>query len=433
MPYNIIIGRNEKEQKELGMNGLIYFGKSYVKMGQTTSLSNYILLDVAKPHTILISGKKGSGKSYSIAVMAEEMANLPEEVKKNLAILIFDTMGIFWSMKFPNERQVDVLREWGLEPRGLDVKVYTPKGKFDEYKERGIPVDYSFSIKPTELSALDWCNIFNIEITSNIGVLIERTLTKLIGEYSIEDVIAEVRLDNKTDQETKNATENRFQAVKSWGLFDIEGNEIKDVIKPGEVSILDTSVYDDFNVKSLVASIISKKLLQERISIRKYEELEELEASKHYFSLDDAKKQDIPLVWIFIDEGHELLPREGKTPATDALIQLIREGRQPGISLVIATQQPGEIHRDVITQSDIVISHRVTAKPDIKALNTINQTYLTSNILAYLNDLPKDKGAAIILDDNNERIYPIRVRPKMSWHSGESLSAIKLKRKLIEI
>ena len=433
MPYNIIIGRNEKEQKELGMNGLIYFGKSYVKMGQTTSLSNYILLDVAKPHTILISGKKGSGKSYSIAVMAEEMANLPEEVKKNLAILIFDTMGIFWSMKFPNERQVDVLREWGLEPRGLDVKVYTPKGKFDEYKERGIPVDYSFSIKPTELSALDWCNIFNIEITSNIGVLIERTLTKLIGEYSIEDVIAEVRLDNKTDQETKNATENRFQAVKSWGLFDIEGNEIKDVIKPGEVSILDTSVYDDFNVKSLVASIISKKLLQERISIRKYEELEELEASKHYFSLDDAKKQDIPLVWIFIDEGHELLPREGKTPATDALIQLIREGRQPGISLVIATQQPGEIHRDVITQSDIVISHRVTAKPDIEALNTINQTYLTSNILAYLNDLPKDKGAAIILDDNNERIYPMRVRPKMSWHSGESLSAIKLKKKLIEI
>src|SRR3989344_8742621 len=59
MPYNIIIGRNEKEQKELGMNGLIYFGKSYVKMGQTTSLSNYILLDVAKPHTILIAGKKG--------------------------------------------------------------------------------------------------------------------------------------------------------------------------------------------------------------------------------------------------------------------------------------------------------------------------------------------------------------------------------------
>ncbi len=433
MPYNIIIGRNEKEQKELGMNGLIYLGKSYVKMGQTTSLSNYILLDIAKPHTILIAGKKGSGKSYSIGVMAEGMANLQEDIKKNLAILIFDTMGIFWSMKFPNERQTDLLKEWGLEPRGLDVKVYTPKGKFDEYKERGIPVDYSFSIKPGELNALDWCNIFNVSITSNIGVLIERILTKLIGEYSIEDVIAEIKLDTNTDQDTKNATENRFQAVKSWGLFDIEGSEIKDIVKSGEVSILDTSVYDDFNVKALVASIISKKLLQERISIRKYEELEELETSRHYFSIEEDKKQELPLVWIFIDEGHEFLPKEGKTPATDALIQLIREGRQPGISLVMATQQPGEIHRDVITQSDIVISHRVTAKPDIEALNTINQTYLTQDILTHLNNLPKDKGAAIILDDNNERIYPMRIRPKMSWHSGESLSAIKIKRKLIEL
>ncbi|MEK6835882.1 MAG: ATP-binding protein, partial [Nanoarchaeota archaeon] len=307
------------------------------------------------------------------------------------------------------------------------------KGKFDEYKERGIPVDYSFSIKPGELNALDWCNIFNVSITSNIGVLIERILTKLIGEYSIEDVIAEIKLDTNTDQDTKNATENRFQAVKSWGLFDIEGSEIKDIVKSGEVSILDTSVYDDFNVKALVASIISKKLLQERISIRKYEELEELETSRHYFSIEEDKKQELPLVWIFIDEGHEFLPKEGKTPATDALIQLIREGRQPGISLVMATQQPGEIHRDVITQSDIVISHRVTAKPDIEALNTINQTYLTQDILTHLNNLPKDKGAAIILDDNNERIYPMRIRPKMSWHSGESLSAIKIKRKLIEL
>ena len=158
-----------------------------------------------------------------------------------------------------------------------------------------------------------------------------------------------------------------------------------------------------------------------------------METSRHYFSIEEDKKQELPLVWIFIDEGHEFLPKEGKTPATDALIQLIREGRQPGISLVMATQQPGEIHRDVITQSDIVISHRVTAKPDIEALNTINQTYLTQDILTHLNNLPKDKGAAIILDDNNERIYPMRIRPKMSWHSGESLSAIKIKRKLIEL
>ncbi|MCA9485401.1 MAG: ATP-binding protein, partial [Nanoarchaeota archaeon] len=134
-------------------------------------------------------------------------------------------------------------------------------------------------------------------------------------------------------------------------------------------------------------------------------------------------------VWIFIDEAHEFLPRVGKTPATDALVQLLREGRQPGISLVLATQQPGQIHKDVMTQSDIVLAHRLTAKPDIDALNQIMQTYLLKNIQQQIDDLPPLKGSAIILDDNSERIYPIRVRPRFTWHGGEAPTAIKAETK----
>ncbi len=432
MPYSIVIGRTEKEKKELGDKGLAYIGRSYVKMGQTTSLSNYMFLDVARPHTILIAGKKGSGKSYCLGVLAEEVINLPEDIRKNISVLIFDTMGIFFSMKYPNEKQRDELLAWGLEPRGMNVKVYIPKGKFDEYKEKNLPVDYSFSIRPSELNAEDWCNVFNIELTNNMGVLIEQVLSKLIGDYSIDDIIAEIKSTHKADELTKNATENRFNAVKTWGLFDVEGSEIKDIIKPGEVSILDTSVYEDFNIKAIAVNIISKKLFQERVSARKYEEVEEIEEHQSYFSKEERKLES-PIVWIFLDEGHELLPRNYKTPASDVLTQLIREGRQPGISLVIATQQPGEIHRDVITQSDIVISFRVTAKPDVESLNTINQTYLTSTITEHLNDLPKEKGSAIILDDNSERIYSIKLRPKLSWHSGDTPSAVLLRKELIKI
>jgi hypothetical protein len=133
-----------------------------------------------------------------------------------------------------------------------------------------------------------------------------------------------------------------------------------------------------------------------------------------------------------LDEAHEMLTKEGKTPATDALVQLLREGRQPGISLILATQQPGEIHKDAITQADIVISHRITAKKDIDALNSIMQTYLASDINTYLNNLPHSKGSAIILDDNSEKIYPIKVHPKLSWHGGESPTLIKSKGKDLE-
>ena len=433
MPYDVIIGRNEKEQKELGNKGLIFYGKSYVKMGQTSSLSNNILIDVAKSHTILISGKKGSGKSYSIGVFAEEIANMPQDVSKNLAVLIFDTMGIFWSMKYPNYTQNNELATWGLEPRGLPVKVYVPAGKFQEYKKKNINVDYNFSIKPRELTAEDWCNVFQIKITDNLGVLIERTISKLKFDYDIADIIHEIKKDNSTDNLTKNAAENRFRAVREWGLFDVTGFEIKDIIKGGQVSILDLSAYDDWNVKSLAVGIISKKLFNERVTARKQEETQEIQYSQHYLTFDREEGLETPLVWLFIDEAHELLPKEGYNAAMPALIQLLREGRQPGISLVMATQQPGQIHHDVITQSDIVISHRVTAKPDIEALNTINQTYLTANILTNLNDLPKVKGAAIILDDNSERIYSMKVRPKMSWHGGDTPSAVRVKKQLLQI
>ncbi|MAG39750.1 nucleotidyltransferase, partial [Candidatus Pacearchaeota archaeon] len=88
-------------------------------------------------------------------------------------------------------------------------------------------------------------------------------------------------------------------------------------------------------------------------------------------------------------------------------------------------QQPGKIHTDAITQSDIVLSHRVTAELDVKALNAITQSYLYSSISNKINDLPKLKGSAIILDDNSERIYPMRIRPRFTWHGGEAPMAIK--------
>ena len=430
MAYEIILGRDDSAKEKLGNEGLLFIGKLYVTMGNTTSMSNEVYLDASTSHVILISGKRGSGKSYTLGVIAEEISNLTEEVKNNLAVVIFDTMGIFWSMKYPNERQRDLLEKWNLKPEGLNVKVFTPKGKFDEYKEKGINTDYSFSIQPNELTASDWCGLFEVSLVSNIGVLIERTLNNLKSNYSINEIINAVNENKKTDKLTSEATINRFEAVETWGLFSSEGSGIKDLVKPGEVSILDISCYDDWNVKTLVVGLVGKKLLHERMDARKKEELNMIESGVHYFT---EEENSMPLVWLMIDEAHEFLPREGKTLASDALIQILREGRQPGISLVLATQQPGEIHRDVMTQSDIVISHRVTAKYDIEALNEIMQTYLSSGILAYLNNLPELKGSAIVLDDNSERIYPFRTRPKKSWHGGETPSSVKKKKKLLDL
>src|SRR3989338_9872538 len=145
MAYDVLIGREEKDKEILGKKGLLYLGKSYVKMENENSLSNDVYLDVNKSHVILVDGKRGSGKSYSLSVMAEEMSLLPKEISNNLSCLMFDTMGVFWTMKYPNERDDSLLKKWNLKPQGVNVNIFVPIGRFEEYKERGIPVDFSFS------------------------------------------------------------------------------------------------------------------------------------------------------------------------------------------------------------------------------------------------------------------------------------------------
>ena len=439
MPYDIVIGRNQSDKKDFGDRGLVLIGKGYVKMGQHTSLSNRILMDIARSHVILVAGKRGSGKSYTLGVIAEELSNLPEESRNNIGSLIFDTMGIYWTMKYKNEKDKALLQEWKLEPKNLAVKVFVPFGHYDKYIEKGIPADHGFALDVSELNSEDWILTFDLKIIDPISVLIQKTLTTLKqrNSFYIEDIIEALREDPESTVETKNAAISLFQAANTWGIFSSErqglgkGTKVEELITAGTTTILDLIVYNSvgsFNIRALVISLISKKIFNQRMDARKSEETKAIGKGLDYFSTEEKKEH--PLVWIFIDEAHEFLPLNGKTIATDALIQLLREGRQPGISLVLATQQPGQIHRDVMTQSDIVISHRVTSKPDLEALNYIMQSCVLDSIKKQMDDLPTLKGSAIVLDDNSERIYSMRLRPRFTWHGGEAPTSIGKEKKL---
>ncbi|MEK6906572.1 MAG: DUF87 domain-containing protein [Nanoarchaeota archaeon] len=436
MPYDIIIGRNESEKKEFGDRGLISLGRSYVKMGQYVSLSNNIFMDIAKTHVILVAGKRGSGKSYTLGVIAEELSNLPKEISQNIASLIFDTMGVYWTMKYPNEKDRDLLREWKLKAKNLPVNIFVPFGHYDSYIKKGVPADEKFALDVSELNSEDWVLTFGLDLVNPVSVLIERVISSLKkeGNFGLDDIIQNIESDEKTQSEVKNAASGLFNASKTWGVFSdkkIQATKIRDLVSPGKTTVLDLSVYNSvgaFNIRALVISLISRKIFNERVDARKKEEVESVSKGLDFTS--SKVKKENPLVWLFIDEGHEFLPLNGKTLATDALIQLLREGRQPGISLVLATQQPGQIHRDVMTQSDIVISHRVTSQADIESLNYIMQSYILEGIKKQMDDLPSLKGSAIILDDNSERIYPMRVRPRFTWHGGEAPSSIQPSKKI---
>ncbi|MCG2718234.1 MAG: DUF87 domain-containing protein [Nanoarchaeota archaeon] len=409
-------------------------------MGRTTSLSNRLFLDVVRSHVVLVAGKRGGGKSYTLGVISEGICNLPEDVAKNLAVMIFDTMGIFWTMKYPNEKDADLLKEWDMKPERLDkVKIYVPKGMYQSYKDQGIPVDFSFSLKPSDLMPDDWKLTFGLDQNDPLAIAIEKVVLDFIEaenmDYDIDDIVNAIDKDEDTAIDVKNAAKNRFRAAKGWGLFDKEGTNVSEMIEGGKVSIVDLSAYTvgtgGWGVKSLVTGLLSKQIFIQRTIERKKEEVEAINRGYSYLGSDEEyQKERKPMIWMVIDEAHEFLPDQGKTAASDALLTILREGRQPGVSTILATQQPGKIHKDVMTQTDLVISHRVTARFDIEALNSMMQSYMTSSLVAQLNNLPREKGAALILDDNSERIYPMRVRPRFTWHGGEAPTAIPAKKKL---
>ena len=373
--------------------------------------------------------------SYSIGVLAEEMSKLPKEVRSNIAPLIFDTMGIFWTMKYKNDKDADVLSEWDMKAENLPVNVWVPHGYFQEFENRGIPVDNKFALKVSELDIEDWLSIFELKMIDPISVLIQKVISQLLdkGDFDIDDVIEFVKGDDESSDDVKKSCMALFEAAKSWRVFakkNDEGTRINDLIVAGKTSVLDLSAYSStsgFNVRALIIGLVSKKLFNQRMFARKKEEIDSI---YHFFN-DPGEKKEMPLVWMFLDEAHEFLPMKEKTPATNSLIQLLREGRQPGISMVLATQQPGVIHRDVMTQSDIVLSHRLTNKNDIEALNEIMQTYMLSTIQKEMRELPDLKGSGIILDDTSERIYPVRMRPRLTWHGGEAPKAISEKKKVL--
>lgn len=432
MTYEVIVGRNEADRDKFGTKGCVLLGKHYVKMGQTSSLSNEIWMDITRSHVVFLCGKRGSGKSYSLSVIAEGITNQPDEIAKNIGVLMMDTMGIFWTMKYPNERQRELLEQWGMSPEALDVRIVVPQGRLQEMADQGIPVDAGFTIAPSELEPSQWPVLFGLDAASPVGGLLEYCADALSeqGPFSLEEYADKLE-EQDVSSETRRAAKNLLTSAENWGLFSKHATPVKDLVQAGQVTVLDVSTYaaasGSWNVRALVIGLICQKLFAQRMIARKQEEHEALEAE---LAFHGAAQNDEPVIWVMIDEAHEFLPVKGSTPATAALVTLLREGRQPGISLVLATQQPGKIHTDVMTQSDIIISHRITAKIDTDALEMLTQSYMRGSLDVLLNELPRMKGAAVILDDMNEKIYSMRVRPRITWHGGDDPNAMKSKEKI---
>ncbi len=148
--------------------------------------------------------------------------------------------------------------------------------------------------------------------------------------------------------------------------------------------------------------------------------------ARRLFASAQARRQALPKeaagsspskLWLLIDEAHQFLPSGGGSLCKDALVRWVKEGRQPGLSCVVASQQPGSLDPEVLSQADTLITHRLTNLNDLDAVDHLSQCYLGSPLHVYVRHL-KNPGQAVLVDDARERVAMLQIRRRLTRHGG---------------
>jgi DNA helicase HerA-like ATPase len=261
---------------------------------------------------------------------------------------------------------------------------------------------------------MHWCQLFDVKATDLVGIVLTRAVLALqssSNHFSISEILSYVEADERTTDGVKGAVENFFIMAESWGIFDAQGLSITDLVRRGTLTVLDLSVLQSPVLKDIVVALVCEKIFEARVKERKVHE-----QKKMGFIVEE---KGIPLVWLAVDEAQLFVPQNKKTLSKEVLIEeWMRQGRQPGLSLIMATQRPSAVEPEVLSHSDIIICHRLTAQEDIDALSRIRPTYMHGDISESIKKIGSEKGVALLVDDTSESVQVIQVRPRISWHGG---------------
>ena len=142
-------------------------------LGRGLETEANVYLDASKSRAVLICGKRGSGKSYTMGVIIEELHR-----SADVTILVVDPMGIFHTMSLPNSEQESIVWDWGDSPRALPVKVIVPGDPVERYggsdivqemERRGVEFR-ALAVNPSDVSPESWCDSFGTSINEPMGI-----------------------------------------------------------------------------------------------------------------------------------------------------------------------------------------------------------------------------------------------------------------------
>jgi len=323
--------------------------------GPTTRLGHYrardgsrgaaVDIDVDRPHVGLVVGKRGSGKTYTLGVLAEGLITAA-----GVAPVAVDPMGAFTP----------------LETADVSAMVVHP------------------SVRADALDPRQWCTVLGLDPEQGAGALVWRAASECATLDGMRSWVA----DADAAASTVRAAANYLALAASWDIFDDTGIEMQTLCSDS-LTVLDMSGLASRPAGAVLAAVAT--------------------------ALYDARiaEQTSRLPWLLVDEAHVFTDGVARRP----LRRLVTRGRQPGVSCVLATQRPSAVPATTISQTDLLVAHRLTSMADINALQAAQPTYLDGDFVARL---PETTGDALVVDDGTESVHHVTVRERRTPHGGKT-------------
>ena len=280
-------------------------------------------------HTFLC-GQSGSGKSYSLGLVLEQLI-----LNTTLKVIILDPNSDVVQLAHSREGIDPALAgDWGAVAGGIAVR--SADGGADRLRLRFGELD-----QPTQGALLQ---LDPIEDREEYAVLAE-----LLAEARPESLEAFAHSDRPE-------VRRLVQRIANLGLG---GYSVWARSDSG--SVLDD--LDDPEVRCLVVDIGSLPTREEQ----------SLVATSVLEGLWRRRTQRQPVLLV-VDEAHNVCPSAPADAltrlATDHAVRIAGEGRKFGIYMLVATQRPQKVHENVLSQCDNLILMRLNSAADAEFIRT---------------------------------------------------------------
>lgn len=379
------------------------------------------------PNVVGIFGMRGTGKSFNLGVFAECLAAMPQVSAGDMhppASVIFDVQNQFWTLaRAPTEehdaKHLQMLAQWKLSPEAVSgVQCWTPAGAVSR-----IPDALEYKIAPEQLKPADWLALLEQERYSPTGQAL-LTLLRKCSNHAPEFLAASARpggILSDFQPSTIDALRWRLDSVADAKIIGSPGINAEEFLVPGKVSVVLLRELPE-SMRALTAAILTRLLSARMTGFHQQEKLAKRGIGK-------SSCANLPRrLWVMMDEAHVIIPREERTPANEPMVDYVKRGRDSGLSLIFATQQPSAVDDKLMSQVDMTFTHALGTESDVQAAVARMPTSKPSGytcggeLLKTPGDVIRslNPGEAILADSASRRPFIIHMRPRLSVHGGDT-------------